>query len=111
MREFVARLFSYYRPHRRLFLLDFDCGVTSGLLELGFPIAVKLFIDVLLPTGQWGVVAAASAGLMVIYLINGRRMAVATYWATCSASISRRRCAARPVPPGAQTIPFQDERI
>jgi ATP-binding cassette subfamily B protein len=76
----VARFFSYYRPHRRLFLLDFSCAVTSGLLELGFPIAVKLFIDVLLPTGQWGYVTAASAGLMVIYLVNGGLMAIVTYW-------------------------------
>ncbi|MDO9418594.1 ABC transporter ATP-binding protein [Pararhizobium sp.] len=80
MRELVARFFSYYRPHKRLFLLDFGCAVSSGLLELGFPIAVKLFIDVLLPTGQWGIVAMASAGLMVIYLINGGLMAVVTYW-------------------------------
>lgn len=80
MRDLVARFFSYYRPHRRLFLLDFSCAVTSGLLELGFPIAVKLFIDVLLPTGQWGYVAAASAGLMVIYLVNGGLMAIVTYW-------------------------------
>lgn len=80
MRDLVARFFSYYRPHRRLFLLDFSCAVTSGLLELGFPIAVKLFIDVLLPTGQWGYVAAASAGLMLIYLVNGGLMAVVTYW-------------------------------
>ncbi len=80
MRDLVARFFSYYRPHRRLFLLDFSCAVTSGLLELGFPIAVKLFIDVLLPTGQWGYVAAASAGLMAIYLVNGGLMAIVTYW-------------------------------
>jgi ATP-binding cassette subfamily B protein len=80
MRALVARFFSYYRPHRRLFLLDFSCAVTSGLLELGFPIAVKLFIDVLLPTGQWGYVTAASAGLMVIYLVNGGLMAIVTYW-------------------------------
>ncbi|OBZ93908.1 multidrug ABC transporter ATP-binding protein [Pararhizobium polonicum] len=80
MRDLVARFFAYYRPHRRLFLLDFSCAVASGLLELGFPIAVKLFIDVLLPTGQWGYVAAASAGLMVIYVINGGLMAIVTYW-------------------------------
>ncbi|WP_426130766.1 ABC transporter ATP-binding protein [Pararhizobium sp. PWRC1-1] len=80
MRDLIARFFSYYRPHRRLFLLDFSCAVTSGLLELGFPIAVKLFIDVLLPTGQWGYVTAASAGLMVIYLVNGGLMAIVTYW-------------------------------
>ena len=45
----IRRFFAYYRPHRRLFLLDFSCAVLSGLLELGFPLAVKVFIDSLLP--------------------------------------------------------------
>ncbi len=32
---------AYYRPHWRLFALDFGCAVLSGLLELGFPLAVE----------------------------------------------------------------------
>ena len=58
MRSLLNRFFAYYRPHRGLFLLDFSCAVASGLLELGFPIAVKLFIDTLLPTGEWGLIVA-----------------------------------------------------
>ena len=30
--------------------------MVSGLLELAFPVAVALFVDRLLPTGQWGLV-------------------------------------------------------
>src|SRR3546814_1937246 len=41
----LKRFFSYYRPYRTLFLLDFSCAVVAGLLELGFPMAVKAFID------------------------------------------------------------------
>ncbi|MDP9810685.1 ABC-type multidrug transport system fused ATPase/permease subunit [Rhizobium tibeticum] len=44
----LRRFFSYYRPYRGLFVLDFSCAILSGLLELGFPMAVKLFIDRLL---------------------------------------------------------------
>ncbi|MFB2552833.1 ABC transporter ATP-binding protein [Ensifer soli] len=80
MNDLVRRFFSYYRPHMGLFYLDFGCAVLSGLLELGFPIAVKLFIDTLLPTGQWGLIALASAGLMLIYVLNGGLMAIVTYW-------------------------------
>nr|WP_246505294.1 ABC transporter ATP-binding protein [Microvirga antarctica] len=76
----LRRFFAYYRPHRRLFLLDFSCAVTSGLLELGFPIAVKVFIDRLLPTGEWGLVAIASAALLVVYILNAGLMAIVTYW-------------------------------
>jgi ATP-binding cassette subfamily B protein len=80
MRSQLNRFFAYYRPHRGLFVLDFSCAVASGLLELGFPIAVKLFIDTLLPTGQWGLIALASALLLVIYILNAGLMATVTYW-------------------------------
>lgn len=80
MRALLKRFSAYYRPHRGLFLLDFSCAVASGLLELGFPIAVKVFIDTLLPTGQWGLIAVASAGLLAVYILNAGLMATVTYW-------------------------------
>lgn len=76
----LKRFFAYYRPHRGLFLLDFGCAVVSGLLELGFPIAVKLFVDQLLPSGNWSLIVIASLGLMAIYLVNAGLMVVVTYW-------------------------------
>ncbi|MCB8821824.1 ABC transporter ATP-binding protein [Microvirga rosea] len=76
----LQRFFEYYRPHRGLFILDFSCAVASGVLELGFPIAVKLFIDSLLPTGEWGLITLASAGLLAIYVLNAGLMAIVTYW-------------------------------
>ncbi|RXF70969.1 ABC transporter ATP-binding protein [Hansschlegelia zhihuaiae] len=76
----LKRFLVYYRPHRGLFLLDFGCAVLSGLLELGFPIAVKVFVDTLLPTQQWDVILLASLGLLLVYVANTGLMAVVTYW-------------------------------
>ncbi len=76
----LARFFAYYRPYRGLFILDFSCAVLSGLLELGFPMAVKAFVDVLLPAGDWPVIVLASIGLLVIYVLNTGLMATVTYW-------------------------------
>jgi ATP-binding cassette subfamily B protein len=76
----LRRFFAYYRPHWRLFVLDFGCAVISGLLELGFPMAVKSFIDRLLPGQDWGLILLASAGLLAIYLLNTGLMVVVTYW-------------------------------
>ena len=76
----LRRFFAYYRPHRGLFMLDFGCAVISGLLELGFPVAVKLFVDQLLPSGNWSLIVLASLGLLAIYLINAGLMVVVTYW-------------------------------
>lgn len=76
----LRRFFSYYRPYRGLFLLDFGCAVVSGLLELGFPMAVRSFVDRLLPGQDWGTILLASVGLLAIYLLNTGLMVVVTYW-------------------------------
>ncbi|WP_420961978.1 ABC transporter ATP-binding protein [Brucella sp. IR073] len=76
----LRRFFSYYRPHKGLFLLDFGCAVLSGLLELGFPMAIKIFVDHLLPGQDWVLILLASAGLLFVYLVNTGLMAIVTYW-------------------------------
>ena len=76
----LRRFFAYYRPYRGLFILDFSCAVLSGVLELGFPMAVKAFVDVLLPGGEWAIILAASVGLLLIYVLNTGLMATVTYW-------------------------------
>ena len=76
----IRQFFEYYRPWKGLFLLDFACAVISGLLELGFPIAVKWFIDQLLPTQQWGLILLAGLGLLALYVTNTGLMAVVVYW-------------------------------
>ncbi len=76
----LRRFAAYYRPHRRLFVLDFSCAVVSGVLELGFPMAVGLFVDELLPGEDWGLILLASAGLLAVYLLNTGLMVVVNYW-------------------------------
>ena len=78
--DLIKRFAAYYRPHRGLFLLDFGSAVAAGLLELAFPVAVTLFIDRLLPTGEIGLIALAAAGLFVAYLISAGLQVVVTYW-------------------------------
>ncbi|ASV83419.1 ABC transporter family protein [Ochrobactrum quorumnocens] len=76
----LKRFASYYRPHRGLFILDFSSAVAAGLLELAFPIAVTLFIDRLLPTGQLGLISLAAIGLLGIYVLNAFLQVIVTYW-------------------------------
>jgi ATP-binding cassette subfamily B protein len=76
----LKQFFAYYRPHKALFLMDFGAAVLSGLLELGFPLAVKAFVDVLLPAGDWTRIVLAAAGLLVVYTLNAGLSIVVTYW-------------------------------
>ena len=76
----LRQFFAYYRPHRRLFVLDFGCAVVSGLLELGFPMAIRVFVDRLLPGRDWGVILVASAVLLAVYVANTGLTAIVVYW-------------------------------
>src|SRR6187455_3117581 len=76
----LRRFFSYYLPYRKLFILDFSCAVLSGLLELGFPMAVRAFVDRLLPSQDWNLIIFAAFGLLGIYLLNTSLQVIVTYW-------------------------------
>jgi ATP-binding cassette subfamily B protein len=76
----LRRFFSYYRPYKKLFILDFGCAVLAGLLELSFPLAVKFFVDELLPGQNWGLILACGAALLGVYITNAILMAIVNYW-------------------------------
>jgi ATP-binding cassette subfamily B protein len=76
----LHRFFAYYAPYKGLFYLDFGCAIVVGLLELGFPLAVQLFIDRLLPGGNWTLILVCAAALVAIYVLSASLQAVVTYW-------------------------------
>lgn len=66
----LRRFFSYYRPYKGLFLLDFGCAILVGLLELAFPVAVNQVIDDIMPRQDFKLVMLACGGLFAFYAIN-----------------------------------------
>ncbi|WP_164670528.1 ABC transporter ATP-binding protein [Virgibacillus doumboii] len=75
----IRRFFSYYKPHRRLFIIDFTSAVIVALLELAFPIAVQEFIDRLLVGDNWNLIVLVSIGLLLVYLLSTFLQYVVTY--------------------------------
>lgn len=66
----LLKFFSYYKPHKRLFIIDFSSAIFVALLELAFPLAVQWFIDKLLPTGEWNKIVTISILLLIVYFIS-----------------------------------------
>lgn len=64
------KFFSYYKPHKRLFVIDFSSAIIVAILELAFPLAVQWFIDELLPTGDWGMIVKVSVLLLLVYVLS-----------------------------------------
>ncbi|CAN1561073.1 MdlB ABC-type multidrug transport system, ATPase and permease components [Rhabdaerophilaceae bacterium] len=76
----LKEILNLYRPHKRLVAIDFGCAALSGVLELGFPMAVRAFIDRLLPGQNIELIILAISGLLMLYLANAALAAVVTYW-------------------------------
>lgn len=66
----LKRFFSYYRPYKKLFILDFSCAVVAGLLELAFPVAVNQVIDKIMPMHNFRIILLACLGLLFFYILN-----------------------------------------
>ncbi|WHX25613.1 ABC transporter ATP-binding protein [Virgibacillus halodenitrificans] len=75
----IRRFFSYYQPHKRLFIIDFTAAVIVAILELAFPVAVQSFIDKLLPEKNWDVIITVSILLLLVYLLSSFLQYIVTY--------------------------------
>lgn len=76
----LRRFFSYYKPHKRLFFIDFSSAVIVAVLELVFPVAVQKFVDDLIPSGNWRIILTASLLLLIVYLLSTFLNYVVVYW-------------------------------
>ncbi|MFC4401924.1 ABC transporter ATP-binding protein [Gracilibacillus xinjiangensis] len=66
----LKQFFSYYKPHKRLFIIDFSSAVFVAILELAFPLAVQWLIDELLPDRDWNVIITVCVILFAVYLLS-----------------------------------------
>ena len=66
----LKKFFSYYKPYKKLFSIDFGCAILSGVLELLFPVAVNKVIDTVLPTGNFKTIILVCSLLFALYLFS-----------------------------------------
>lgn len=76
----MKAFFSYYKPYKGLFFLDFGSAIVVGLLELIFPLITSIYIDRLLPTNQWNLIVIFGIGLLFVFGIVAVLKFIVTYW-------------------------------
>ena len=77
----MLRIFlSYFKPHRRLFILDMICALFIAVVDLAFPLVTRWSINSLLPEGAFRVFFTLMAVMAVAYLIRSVLYFVITYW-------------------------------
>lgn len=76
----LKRFFSYYKPYKKLFILDFGCAILAAILELSFPVVVNRVIDDLLPSANWTLIVTISLSLLFLYFVNTALQYVVVYF-------------------------------
>jgi ATP-binding cassette subfamily B protein len=76
----LHRFYQYYIPHKRLFRLDFTSALFVRVLELAFPLAVKWFIESVLPNGEMNWIILVNVGLLALYVISTLMQFVVNYF-------------------------------
>ncbi|MGM8215402.1 ABC transporter ATP-binding protein [Bacillaceae bacterium W0354] len=66
----LKKFFSYYKPHRRLFIIDFSSAIFVALLELAFPLAVQWYVDDLIKDENWNLIVTVGLLLLAVYILS-----------------------------------------
>lgn len=66
----IKRLIPFYKPHRKLFFLDFGCAFLTALMDLFFPLVVSYAINTVLPQKNASLFIKLVVFLFVFYSIR-----------------------------------------
>ena len=71
---------SYFKPHRRLFVLDMTCAFLIALIDLAFPLVSRQALYTWLPEKQFRVFFIVMAAVVVAYVLRSGLYFVVAYW-------------------------------
>ena len=66
----LKRLAKYYKPHKKLFIIDFSSAFIMSIMDLFFPMVASYAINTLLPESRIGEFFRLLVILLVLYMIR-----------------------------------------
>ena len=66
----LKRLAKYYKPHKKLFMIDFSSAFIMSIMDLFFPMVASYAINTLLPESRIGEFFRLLVILLVLYIIR-----------------------------------------
>ena len=76
----LKTLLRYFRPHRKLFILDMMCAVLAAGIDLAFPMVSRYAMYTLLPDRLFHAFFALMAVVGACYLLRAVCYYIMTYW-------------------------------
>ena len=71
---------SYFRPHRKLFILDMTCALVISLIDLAFPAVSRWCMYELLPQSAYRTFFAVMAVVLIAFILRALLTYVICYW-------------------------------
>ena len=71
---------SYFKPHRRLFIMDLSCALIISLIDLAFPYVSRWCMYELLPQSAYSAFFAVMAVVFVAFALRALLTYVICYW-------------------------------
>ena len=71
---------SYFRPHRKLFILDMTCALVISLIDLAFPAVSRWCMYELLPQSAYRTFFAVMVVVLIAFILRALLTYVICYW-------------------------------
>ncbi len=68
--DMLKRLAQYYKPHKKLFIIDFSSAFITSLMDLFFPLVASYAINTLLPQSRINEFFRLLAILLLLYMVR-----------------------------------------
>ena len=76
----LRSLFSYFKPHMNLFILDMFCAVLAAAIDLAFPLVSRYAMYELLPGKAYRIFYILMFGVVIFYVLRSACYYMMTYW-------------------------------
>ena len=73
-------LFSYFKPHKKIFMADMFCAFMVAAVDLAFPLVSRRAMYDLLPENKYKAFFAVMAIVAIAYLLRAFAQFIMTYW-------------------------------
>ena len=72
--------FSYFKPHKKLFLVDLSCALTISFIDLAFPFVSRWCMNELLPRSAYRAFFTVMAVVLAAFVLRALMNYIIGYW-------------------------------
>lgn len=79
-RSLASIFFSYFKPHKKLFILDMSCAFLIALIDLSFPAVTRYSLNNLLPFNAYKAFITIMIFMLIAYTLRAFFYYIVTYY-------------------------------